>query len=1676
MLASQKQETFAEFGASTAGNEVVTILRSPIPYGDNAPITITRPGVYTLGNPITAAAGSVGITINAAQVTLDLGGYTLNNGATGILVNGNNVTVKNGTLSGSTASGITLSGNRNCRIENIDVISSPTGFTLLGGGSHLLTNCRALQNTSAGFSLISSSTNSFVGCQALNQSGDHSIYGFYADTGKNNIFDSCVASGGRTSSTSTAEIIGGFAFNAQLGSKIVNSHVSDMQAINAGASSYGIYIPQRAPSLFASANAAPGANVYATAWSPNGRFVATGGYAGGTGSAEIHVYAFDATTQTLTEITTAATVTGNPVWSLAWSPDGNYLAVGLQAESNNVLVYSWDETTLSLLDTKSVGNDPFLQGPPGALCVAWDPMAPAWAAGYLAVSYYSAGNGDPDLTIFSWSGDALNAETSINALDWQGSLLLTNVTRSIAWTPGGSYIAVAGVIEPTTQAACLARIFKFDIYQYSLTQVAQTGVASPGEGNPISFSVSWAPNSSERCNYYCAIGSRSATVYQFNPAGTLTPIATASPTTTDIIESVAWAPEGIYLVTGGQNSGAQVYQFSPSAKTLAKIMQATPAPGNTVRSIAVSPDGNYFAVGGDTASSQEERIYTFLLAEHNNTSCTIQNNQINNIKTASATGVGIDASSGLNTVIQNNSSDNDTNYFNVALLSSRANSRGVENIDSSMCTADQITQIQDSLATLVLNASTNQETWSIESKCECISSKIDTLPPLILPELWSIESKTEVISSKIDVPAACAPTTITSGGVVTGKSPILISSPATLSDSGCYCLAQDLNVTSGDGITISGNMITLDLNGYTIRKNPSGTLSTGIAITGDNATVKNGTIVDASTIGVSLSGNNNCRIENVDVVGSPTGFLLQNSGANLITNCRALQNTGAGFSLVSSSTNSIIGCQALNQSGDHSIYGFYADTGKNNIFDSCVASGGRTSSTSTAEIIGGFAFNAQLGSKILNSRVSDMQALVSASAYGMYLQDIFTSAKPAPGDTVYATSWSPNGSYVATGGGTNSTEIHVYSFDAVNKTLTEVTTVNTGVAVLALSWSPDGNYLAVGLEAATNNVAIYSWDTSNLSLEDTKTAGAHAARVLSTAWSPDGSHLAVTHQSNGVADTYITIYSWDGAVLTSRISQGSLDNIYRVPSVSWSFDGSYIILNKINIVAMSGQVDVYRFTSSPYALTFVVAAYNTFGYDAAVAWSPANNYYFTAFDQYRGYMYQFDPSINSVTQIASAPYQNNFSTNNAAVSWPPTGNYIVSGDDNGIHIYQFSTTDLTFRNVSNITTKASINSVSVSPDDSYIVAGGDTVDNQQTWIYPFLTNYTFLTSNGCIIQNNLVNDIKTAANTGIGIKANSSFFYIAQNTSSNNDINYQDIVSELITSQANARGAKNIDCSLTTPDGVSQLVNLSICSPIPLTQPASENFINLLTTANYCFATDIAATVSLQAPNINLCLNNRTLTGRLIIDAANAVITNGTIYAPDPYSYDCDSPAISISSRGTGASIKNIAVTCQNSSGTVAGRTGIKIGASNASIENCSIQSGSAGTGKPGGHGIEILSGCQSAHIRTTDIIGTGAGINQPGGNGIQLDSGCANVEIRNCTFMSTGTGNSETGSLAIYDNHAASTANYTSAIWDNFAYCTSNVPPYAIRNKGSAGVSQGVNIISGTPGNYANAYVPAGS
>lgn len=151
-------------------------------------------------------------------------------------------------------------------------------------------------------------------------------------------------------------------------------------------------------------------------FSPNGNYIAV---AGNMTNKQIIIYSWNGS-DTLAEVETVNV--GATIYNLAWSINGNYLAICEYNDStNSVVVYSWNGSdTLTSVETAAVTG--------GAEFPAWHPDGD-----YLAVTTW---NTSKSIIVYSWNGsDTLAEVESINT----GS-----AEYSCAWSNDGNYLAVAG--------------------------------------------------------------------------------------------------------------------------------------------------------------------------------------------------------------------------------------------------------------------------------------------------------------------------------------------------------------------------------------------------------------------------------------------------------------------------------------------------------------------------------------------------------------------------------------------------------------------------------------------------------------------------------------------------------------------------------------------------------------------------------------------------------------------------------------------------------------------------------------------------------------------------------------------------------------------------------------------------------------------------------------------------------------------------------------------------------------------------------------------------------------------------------------------------------------------------------------------------------------------------------
>ena len=224
--------------------------------------------------------------------------------------------------------------------------------------------------------------------------------------------------------------------------------------------------------------------IISVVWSPDGRFLAIGGREpfgpGDPPRYQLQVYSFDG--WALDFIHTVNYGDGSIIFSVAWSPDGKFLAIGgtLPVSDNELQVYSFDGSTLHLVDSKSYGAPGYDDA--SVYSVTWSPDGR-----FLAIGGKEPVRGD-ELEIYSFNGTTLNL---INSKDYGTAI------RSVVWSPDGRFLAIGGN-GPTNPNNDELQIYSFNGSSLNF-------IDSENYGNYI-YSAIWNPD-----GRFLAIGGESPT-------------------------------------------------------------------------------------------------------------------------------------------------------------------------------------------------------------------------------------------------------------------------------------------------------------------------------------------------------------------------------------------------------------------------------------------------------------------------------------------------------------------------------------------------------------------------------------------------------------------------------------------------------------------------------------------------------------------------------------------------------------------------------------------------------------------------------------------------------------------------------------------------------------------------------------------------------------------------------------------------------------------------------------------------------------------------------------------------------------------------------------------------------------------------------------------------------------
>ena len=178
-----------------------------------------------------------------------------------------------------------------------------------------------------------------------------------------------------------------------------------------------------------------GQYVQSVDWSPDGKYLAIGGGTPDNGK-ELQIFSFNGSSISLIDSYNY----GDPavysgVFVVNWSPDGRYLAIGGYSpdNGNELQIFSFNGSSVFLIDSYNYG-DPAAYS--GVYTVNWSSDGK-----YLAIGGGAPDNGN-EIQIFYFNGSSLNLVASQN----YGDPAVYSAVNSVRWSSDGKYLAVGGYL------------------------------------------------------------------------------------------------------------------------------------------------------------------------------------------------------------------------------------------------------------------------------------------------------------------------------------------------------------------------------------------------------------------------------------------------------------------------------------------------------------------------------------------------------------------------------------------------------------------------------------------------------------------------------------------------------------------------------------------------------------------------------------------------------------------------------------------------------------------------------------------------------------------------------------------------------------------------------------------------------------------------------------------------------------------------------------------------------------------------------------------------------------------------------------------------------------------------------------------------------------------------------
>ena len=621
----------------------------------SCPWTIDESGLYSISENKNCC-----VVIDADHVTLDLNDFTLScttaNAVVEILPGHTNIEIKNGTIKGAsdlTNDGIlTGSNSQLISIENIKIYSCDIGMRFAGTSSNIIKdctikncliqgcnigadldytiktifeNCAALNCVNAGFYQENSSYNVYQNSQVLstqNTSTSERALGFASVDGTGNLFTSCIAEGISTTTGTLAYGAIGFLLEGdETESKIINCVANSSEVLDDTGIAYGMKLSGVLTTSSVTSYEHGALIVHSVDWSPDANYLAIGVRSGSGGDVDVRVLGWDGVS--LSDIVTAALDLNMIVESINWSPNGQYLAVGgITTGDDEVRVFSFNGLLLDEVSSYAYGDDVY--------SVVWSPNGE-----YLAIQGDAVSDG---LRVLSFENETLSLIPGAVSGDKER-------LGSIDWSPDGKLLAVS--------FANYVKVLRFDGKILS-------EVDSYDHGARV-YAAAWSQNQD-----YIAIGGWGGTggyelrVLRFD--GTSLYDIPGAVYDSQYVNSISWSPNGQYLVIGTRDtdSTGEVCVFSFDGYSLTQLSDSEYNHGQDIESVVWSQNGKYIAAGGEPGTGGYD-VRVFYDVMDYPSKCLIDSNKVCNAIGQVNAGIGIAGSGGTNTIVRNIACENNTN-------------------------------------------------------------------------------------------------------------------------------------------------------------------------------------------------------------------------------------------------------------------------------------------------------------------------------------------------------------------------------------------------------------------------------------------------------------------------------------------------------------------------------------------------------------------------------------------------------------------------------------------------------------------------------------------------------------------------------------------------------------------------------------------------------------------------------------------------------------------------------------------------------------------------------------------------------------------------------------------------------------------------------------------------------